>query len=41
MKMILKTQQEFLKQIRKPTLPSSVRHRSKKDYNRQSFKRGE
>lgn len=39
MKMNLKSQLELLKQIRKPTLPSSVRHRSKKDYNRQSFKK--
>jgi len=39
MKMTLKTQAELLKTIRKPTLPSSFRHKSKKDYNRQKFKK--
>ena len=38
MKIILKSQQEFLKEIRKPILPSSRKHRTKKDYNRRDFK---
>lgn len=38
MKMNLKSQLELLKTIRKPTLPSSFKHKSKKDYNRQKFK---
>jgi hypothetical protein len=33
------TQLQALKSIRKPTLPSSRRHKSSKDYNRSAWKR--
>ena len=39
MKINVKTNYEMLKSIRKPTLPSSRKHKSIKDYNRSTFKK--